>query len=142
MSVPHPCGTLGLLPTTSCRPKGEGELQTRQSGDFPLPCVCPWAAASVPPLCGKHFHVLVNPLGFTLRTLSLSPLPLSPLWKLVVGSLFILGRVYFAFRSPFVRSLKLLCCWVLGRLVKQSALFFCFVALFLIFYFSFLRFWK
>ena len=31
----------------------------------------------------------------------------------MVRFLFILGRVYFAFRSPFVRSLKLLCCWSL-----------------------------
>lgn len=40
------------------------------------PCVCLWAAASVPPLCSKHFHVLVNPLGFTLsnaNNLSKSP---------------------------------------------------------------------
>ena len=124
-------------------PRGRGNCKPVKAGIFPLPCVCLWAAASVPPLCGKHFHVLVNPLGFTLRTLSLSPLPLSPLWKLVVGSLYILGRVCFAFRSPFVRSLKLLCCCFLGRLLKQSALFLCIAALFFAtFLYFYLRFWK
>ena len=76
---------------------GGGTANPTKRGFPPLPCVCLWAAASVPPLCGKHFHVLVNPLGFTLRTLSLSPLPLSPLWKMAVEDLFFLGIIYFAF---------------------------------------------
>ena len=42
-----------------------------------------------------------------------------------------------------MRSLKMLCCWFLRRLLKQCALFFCLAALFFcsFFIFSFLRFY-
>ena len=73
-------------------PKGRGgKLQTRQSGDFPP-----------------------SPLRFHPKNPFLTPLPLFPRFgSWCLGVCFFSGG-FFAFRSPFVRSLKLLCCWGWG----------------------------
>ena len=132
MSVPHPCGTLGLLPTTSCRPKGEGNCKPVKAGIFPpLLCLPLGGGIRAAALWQTRSHPC-EPLGFTLRTLSLPHSPLFPALE-VGGWGFVFSRYnLFCFRCPFVRSLKLFCCWGLGRLLKQSASFFCFAALFFV----------
>ena len=82
-------------------PKGRGgKLQTRQSGDFPPS-----------PL---RFHPK-NPF-----LTSLPPFPRFGGWWL--RGCFFLGRAYFAFLSPLVLSLKLMCGWGLGRLFFGAGL--------------------
>lgn len=88
--APHPCGALGLLSTTSCRPKGEGRN-----------CKLIKAGISILPL---RFHPK-NPF--------LIPHPLLPtLEQMRMERLFPLF-FYFAKAVQWVRSLKLLCCWLM-----------------------------
>ena len=132
MSVPHPCGTLGLLPTTSCHPKGGGGTANPTKRGFPPPLCLPLGGGVRAAALWQTLSRPCEPFRFHPKNPFLIPSPPFPALE-VGGWGFVFSRYnLFCFRCPFVRSLKLLCCWGLGRLLKQSASFFCFAALFFV----------